>query len=251
MLEKFLQEIGLSEKESVVYLHLLKVDSDSIINIAKATGVNRTTVYPILEQLLKKEFVEEVKENEKSKYRAFPPDRIESYLQEQKIKIEEHSRIANDVIPQLKGLMREGGQRPIIEYFEGRDAIAKASKNYYESTDEGGEVYMIYPRDEIENFFSAKELTTARDIRIAKKVSARSIYTYTKGHYLPDSKDNTANRFKVDEKEYPISSDISVYSDRIRIHVLGKKLGTIYIKDKNTAETLKTLFKLAFKGLEK
>ena len=44
MLEKFLQEIGLSEKEAAIYLHLLKVDSDSIANISKATNINRTTV---------------------------------------------------------------------------------------------------------------------------------------------------------------------------------------------------------------
>ena len=84
MLEKFLQEIGLSEKESVIYLHLLKVDSESIINISKATDINRTTVYPILDQLIQKGFVDELIENEKSLYKAHSPDRIESYLAERK-----------------------------------------------------------------------------------------------------------------------------------------------------------------------
>ena len=208
MLEKFLQEIGLSEKESIVYIHLLKVDSQSIADIAKATDINRTTVYPILDQLIKKEFVEETKENEKSLYQAHTPDRIESFLQEQKIKIEEQVHIANDMIPQLKGLMREGGQRPIIEYHEGREAITKASKNYYESTDAEGEVFLLYPRDAIENLFSKSEREFAKDLRVKKNIRAKSIYTYTKGDYKPDE---TGRRYRIDEKEYPVSCDIGVY----------------------------------------
>jgi len=248
MLEKFLQEIGLSEKEATIYLHLLKVDFDSIANIAKTTGINRTTVYPILAQLIDKEFVEEVKENDKSTYRAYAPDRIESYLQEQKIKIEEHVHIASDMIPQLKGIMREGGQRPIIEYYEGRDAIRKASINYYESNDAGGEVYLIYPRDEVEILFSDKERTSAKELRLKKNVTAHAIYTYSKGDYVSDK---TGNSYRVNSKDFPIKSDISVYADRIRIHNLGDKLGTIFIRNKDIADTLRTLFKLAFKGLEK
>ena len=248
MLEKFLQEIGLSEKEAAVYLYLLKVDSDNIANIAKATDINRTTVYPILDTLMRKEFVEELKENEKSLFQARTPDRIESFIQEQKIKLEEQSHVAKDIIPQLKGIMREGGQRPIIEYYEGRDAIKKASKNYYENTDTGGEVYLIYPRDEVETLFSEKERQIAKELRLSKNVRSRSIYTYTKGEYKPDT---TGDRFRVDEKEFPIKSDISVYADRVRIHILGEKLGTIYIKSKDVADTIQTLFKLAFKGLEK
>ena len=248
MLEKFLQEIGLSEKESTIYLHLLKVDSDSIANIAKTTNVNRTTVYPILDQLAQKGFVEEIVENEKSLYRAHAPDRIESFLQEQKIKIEEQVHIATDMIPQLKGIMREGGQRPIIEYYEGRDAIRKASLNYYDSDDEGGEVYLMYPRDEVETLFSDKERASAKELRLKKNVTAHAIYTYSKGDY---SSNKTGNSYRVDSKDFPIKSDISVYADKIRIHNLGDKLGTVFIRNKDIADTLRSLFKLAFKGLEK
>lgn len=248
MLDKFLQEIGLSEKEASIYLHLLKVDQDSVADIAKATKVNRTTVYPVLQQLMEKEFVIENHEGGKTFYRARTPDRIESFLQEQKLKIEEQTKVAKDMIPQLKGIAREEGQRPIIEYFEGRDAIMKASKNYYTDADEGGDVYLIYPRDEVEALFSEKERQLARELRLKKNIRSKSIYTYKNGEYNPD---NTGDRFKVDEKEFPINSDISVYGDRVRIHILGEKLGTVYIKSKDVAETIRTLFKLAIKGLQK
>lgn len=90
-MKDFLEKIGLSEKEAATYLYLLKVDNDSVADIAKHTNINRTTVYPVLQQLMQKEFVEELKEKGKIVYRARTPDRIESYLQEQKIKIEEQT----------------------------------------------------------------------------------------------------------------------------------------------------------------
>lgn len=249
MLEKFLQEIGLSEKESLIYIHLLKVDQASIADIAKDTKINRTTVYPVLDTLMTKGFVEEANENGKVFYQARTPDRIESFLEEQKVKLEEQENTAKDMIPRLKGIMREKGQRPIIEYYEGREAIMNASKNFYEGETEGGDVYIIFPRDEIENLFSEKERQSAKERRVKKNVSTKTIYTYTKGDYV--SPDNPGKRYRIDPKEFPISSDIAVYGDKVRIYILGEKLGTVYIKSKDVADTLRSLFKLAFKGLEK
>ena len=247
-MKDFLEKIGLSEKEALVYLYLLKVENDSVADIAKHTKINRTTIYPVLQQLIHKEFVEEVQENGKAIYRARTPDRIESYLQEQKIKIEEQTHEAKDIIPQMKGVMRQDGQRPLIEYYDGREAILQSSKNFFADIKKDDEVYMIYPRDEVENLFTDKERKLLKDLRVNKEVRSKSIYTYTKGNYNPD---NTGDRFHIDKHLFPVSSDISVYGDKVRMHTLGEKLGTISIINKEIAETLRTLFKLAIKGLNK
>lgn len=248
MLEKFLQEIGLSEKESLIYIHLLKVDQGSIADIAKDTKINRTTVYPVLDTLIKKEFVEEIKENGKVFYQARTPDRIESYLQEQKVKLEEQEHTAKDIVPRLKGIMKLGGQRPVIEYGEGREAILKAVKNYYAVGETDGEVYMIYPRDRVEEIFTEKERSLLRELRISKNIKSISIYNYSKGEY---NVTDTGNRFRVDEKEYPITAEINIFNDRVRIQTLGETLSSINITSKDFAETLQTLFKLAIQGLKK
>ena len=54
MLEKYLQEIGLSDKEAGVYLALLATDNSSVIELAGKTKIKRPTVYVILESLAKK-----------------------------------------------------------------------------------------------------------------------------------------------------------------------------------------------------
>ena len=59
------------------------------------------------------------------------------------------------------------------------------------------------------------------------------------------------DRVKIDSNKYPISCDISIYKDRVRISILGKRLSGIFIRSKDFAETLKSLFKLAFDNLNK
>ena len=81
-----------------------------------------------------------------------------------------------------------------------------------------------------------------------KGVKNIAIYSYSKKE-IPS--DTTSDRFQVDQNEYPIKSDISVYGDNVRIHTLGKKLSSIYIKNSDFAETLRTIFKLALNCLKK
>ena len=107
---------------------------------------------------------------------------------------------------------------------------------------------MMYPRDLIEETFSPQELKTAAAARINKGVKNIAIYSYSKKE-IPS--DTTSDRFQVDQNEYPIKSDISVYGDNVRIHTLGKKLSSIYIKNSDFAETLRTIFKLALNCLKK
>ena len=69
-LPKILQGIGLSEKESRVYLELLSLKEALHSQISRKAGVKRPTTYLILEQLAKKGLVSQVK---KGRYVYFQP----------------------------------------------------------------------------------------------------------------------------------------------------------------------------------
>src|ERR1700692_203110 len=101
MLEKYLQEIGLNEKEAAVYLALLSVDSSSVLDLAKKTKIKRPTVYVVLETLSKKGLVSETTVGNKTHYQAEPPERLETFVERQKVVLEEHSKRLIDIIPQI------------------------------------------------------------------------------------------------------------------------------------------------------
>jgi sugar-specific transcriptional regulator TrmB len=248
MLDKYLQEIGLNEKEAAVYLMLIQVDDASVIDIAKKTEINRTTVYIVLESLEKKGLVSETTAGKKTHYHAEPPERLETYVQRQKVILDEHSKRLVDIIPQLKSVQRETGVKPIVKLYEGKEGIISLNEDLYENNDQGGTAYLIYSSDLLDSVFSKEDRAKYKKVRLEKGVKTKVLYNSSKGD-IPS--DQTGDRVKIDEKKYPVTCDISVYKDRVRIGILGKKLSGIFIKSQDLADTLRSLFNFALDSIKK
>lgn len=239
MFEQFLEEIGLSEKEAKIYLALLQVDRDTIPDLAKKTEINRTTVYPVLESLQKKGLVSEVHEGKKVSYVAAPPERLETYVERQRVLFEEKSKRLKDVIPQIKSIQRESGERPVVKYFEGRDGAISAYEEFYSfdpNKEETG--YFIFNRDLLQSTFTQEEIAKFLKIRIGKEVIPVSVYNFSEGEY---SFTTPGMRVRIDEKKFPIHCDISIIEDRIVVTNLGEKVSAFLVQSKDLAETLKSL----------
>lgn len=247
MLEKYLEELGLSDKEAAVYLALLQFDSASPAQITEKTKLNRSTVYVVLEALEKKGLASEVDSGKKIHYQAAAPERLETYVEQQQLKLEEVGRRLKDIIPQIKSVARESGERPIVKFLDGKDAALKNNLDFFESYDQKGTAYFFFNRDLIEEIFTPKELEAVQKIRPRKTIRGKSIYVSSRTT-LPTNE--LTERKKVDKGEYPVTCDMSIYEDRVQIVTLGKSVSTIYIKSKDVAETLKSLFRLAFDNLK-
>lgn len=246
MFEKYLQEIGLNEKEASIYIALLQVDNASVIEIANKTKINRSTTYVVLEGLVKKGLVSEVSIGKKTHYRAEAPERLETFVEGQKILLEERSKKLKDIIPQIKGIQRAGGERPVVKYFEGHESALGSHILFFNTQDKEGVGYFLFNRDLIEEVFSPDEVSSVQKIRPGKNIKAQSIYTSTKTEL---SSNELSERIKIDGDKYPLYCDISIYEDRMQIITMGKSVATILIQSKDVAETFKSLFRLAFDNI--
>lgn len=249
MFEKYLEDLGLSEKEAKVYLSLLQVDNDSVLDLAEKTKINRTTIYPVLESLSKKGLISEVKVDKKVRFQAEPPERLETYVERQKIVLEEHAKRLKDMIPQLKSVQRETGERPVVKLYEGKEGILSMTEDLFSGDEKGGVMYMLYPKDLLEEIFKDHETNKFKKFRLDKKIQGQSIYTYSKG--AVDSTSNNGNRVRIDSEKYPILCDITVYNSKVRIAILGETLSGVVIQSKDVAQTFVSLFKLAFAQAKK
>jgi sugar-specific transcriptional regulator TrmB len=250
VLEKYLQEIGLADKEASVYLSLLQVDNASVLDIAKKTKINRTTIYFVLESLEKKGLVSEIQQGKKTYFAAEPPERLETYIERQKTVLDEHSRRLKDMLPEIKAVQRELGERPVVKYFEGKEGAYNSSHFFFadvKGKTNNGDGYFVFNRDLIEDVFTEREIADTQKIRPSKQIKGKSIYVYSKGN-LPSNE--ITERKKLDGERYPIRCDVSVYGDRVQFVTLGKKVSSIFIQSRDVADTMKTLFKLAFESLK-
>lgn len=245
MLDKYLQEIGLSDKEATIYLALLQVESASVLDLSKKTSIKRPTVYVILESLARKGLVSETTVGKKTQYQAEPPERLETFVERQKVVLEDRARILKDMLPQIKSIQRESGERPVVKYFEGRDGIVSSMEELFSGkiNTDGEPIYFIYPKGVVADVFTPEEQKRYIKMRQDRKIWSKAIYTWDEGKFVDES---TGDRIKVDGKKYPIKCDISIYKDMVRISILGKKLSAIFVKNTDFAETMKSLFKIVF-----
>ncbi len=243
MLRQYLQNIGLGEKEAAVYLSLLEEESASVVKLAQKTKINRTTIYLILEALMKKGLASKTQKDKKAQYLAEPPERLKTYLEREKVKLNERSQQLKDVIPQLKSLQREKEDRPIVKYFEGKEGIISSMTELFNLAEKSSDntMRMIYPRDLVEEKIPPEEIDRLQQHRTNKKVKVKSIYTSEKKE-IPSNRN--ADRHKIDHTKYPIKCDISVYGDITKINTLGDKLSGISIINPDVADTIKSLLDL-------
>ena len=122
-LEKTLAEFGLNKSKALVYLSLLKIGSGSALEIAKDSGLLRTTVHEILQQLVSLGLISFVEKARGKIYFAEDPSKIKSIIKEKE-------KLLDSVLPELKSLFSGSIIRPKVKVFEGLSGI----KTVFEDT---------------------------------------------------------------------------------------------------------------------
>lgn len=243
MFEKYLKDIGLSDKEAAVYLALLSFDKALVTEIAEKATIKRPTAYVILESLQKKGLVSESNIGKKTFYIAEPPEKLGLFVERQIHLLEENKKGLDIIVPQLKGIQREQGEKPMVQFFDGKEGVLSSNDDTFIKIIPDEPVYIVYPLDLVKDIFDDKETSRLKDRRISRGIKSRSIYT---SKNIDKPSDEMGERLKINSEKYPLSSDITVYGDQVRISILGKRPSGILIKSKEFADTLKSLIKYIF-----
>lgn len=242
MLEKELQNAGLSEREAKVYMACLDLGEASVAKIAKKTGIKRTTTYLLIESLQEKGLIGLSKKGKKTLYSAEDPRKILEKMEQRKDAIKK-------ILPELLSMANITNIKPRIRYFEEKRAVE--------------EVYLdtlFYPDQEIVSWFPASLAQADKSFfndfyinkRLEKKIWMRAI--------APDTPD-MREYFKRDEKELRQTRLITqdVFNIEVGIVLYGKsKVGIVsyneemglIIESPKIYRSLKNIFELAWSSLK-
>jgi hypothetical protein len=157
--------------------------------------------------------------------------------------LQENKKSLDIVIPQLKGIQREQGEKPLVQFFDGKEGVLSSNYDTFVKKIDDEPVYIIYSKDLVKDVFSTKEAEEMRNRRISMGIKSKAVYNSKDGERPSDS---TGDRIKIDNSKYPITSDITIYGDHIKIAVFGNRISGISIKSKEFADTLKSLIKFIF-----
>lgn len=102
MIESLLTQLGFSEKETQVYLTVLRSGKISPSNVAKLTKINRTTVYSIAKDLQEKGVIQEDLGKSQRYLVAIPPEEWNKILvRKEEKKLAERKGLISDAVQEL------------------------------------------------------------------------------------------------------------------------------------------------------
>jgi sugar-specific transcriptional regulator TrmB len=130
-LAKALSQLALTEKEIAVYVALLAVKQASVQELARATGINRVSIYAALEELKGKGLLAESRRGKRKSYAAEDPESLVKLLDERKAAVEKDADLLQGfVLPMLKAINVRQENKPQIKFFEGADGINRVFDEY-------------------------------------------------------------------------------------------------------------------------
>lgn len=233
-----LQQFGLNQKQAQVYLGLLELGTATVIEVAKKTGIKRTTVYDVLVELEKKGLIAQSKKGKRRIFLAQEPERLEKILEEKKSKLQE-------LLPALKSLINTAGTKPVIRYFEGIEGIKEV---YRDTLKYQGELVAFVTENIIAKLgqdfayeYKEKRKKALITVRVIGPDSPEIVeYKKTDQHDLKETR-------LVPKDQFPFSIEMNLYGNKVAFMSFNEQLGLI-VESNEIANNVKFLFELAWKG---
>ena len=234
-----LENLGLTEAESKVYLTLLRKGSSLAGVITKETGIHRRTIYDILYRLRAKGLVSNILINNKRYFEASNPERLVELLKEKEESIKK-------ALPELKGLYRTIKEKKEVVFFKGKQAIKTV---FDDQLKEGKEILFIgkgVKVDEIVRFYFSKFDTA----RLEKNIGIKMIFDAgSKNIKNIKTIPLAETKFIKNWNESPMSAYI--YGNNVALVVWTDEPNAVLIRQKEYADGFRNYFNFLWNIAEK
>ncbi|MEX2052331.1 MAG: helix-turn-helix domain-containing protein [Candidatus Paceibacterota bacterium] len=233
---------GLSENESKVFLVLLMLGKGTVTQITRKAGLNRTTGYDILDNLVAKGLASISGKEPKQEYLAESPDKMVYILEKEINEKNKQLKKIKNILPEMKSLHNVAG-RPKVRFYEGIEGL----KDVYEDT--------LTSTEPIRAYASVGDMHTGLPgyfpgyykRRASKGISIRAIIPDTEAGVERKSVDSKEMRETalVPKETFLFSPEINIYDDKVMIASWKEKLGII-IESHEIADAMKKVYELAW-----
>lgn len=235
-----LQNLGLSEKAVQIYLATLALGTASVQDIAKKSGLKRPTVYVHLEELERHGLISKFPLGKKEYLKASDPKKLEARAESQLSEIRK-------IIPDLLGMQNTVAGKPQVTVLEGRRALNEV----YDEICQANQIRFWSDLKEVESHFAQTFIKIAEAVN-TNEIKCREIIDDTK-EARASSKRYAVTAGKTYSSRVStlpgIKNDNAIYGDTVamfRIH--QNNLFVILIKEPTIAETMRTMFDMAWES---
>lgn len=239
----YLQDFGLTDKEIVVYVSLLKSGPSSIMNIARRTGIKRSTCHNYVEELIAKGLVSQTNYGERRMVVAEDPEKLKFLLEQRKWDVKKLEKNMPDVLQSIYGLIPNAKENSSVDvkYYVGKDGTQLIYKEAFASAELRSYVNLGMMSETFpENAHFFKDISS----KVKNQVVLEIVDNSEKTAKLVEDFVQTKNfKFKVaDPSLNLVSMDILIYDGKVAmVNVSDTIKGTI-IDNKEYYENMKSMF---------
>lgn len=225
--------LGMTEKQTRVYLASLELGGGTMQSIARKSGLNRTTIYTFIDEMKEAGFMQETRSARRRIYTAVDPRTLLS-VQKNKLSGLEH------MLPELMAIRNEARGKPRVTFFEGRKGVEEV---YEDMLHDRAEILSYEDMDNLKSGLAPSFFASFPKERVRRDIPLRSISCDT-SFAREFSKRNRGllreTRF-VPLKE--LRTDISIYGDKVALMDLrGDPQTCVLIENRNIAESMRSIW---------
>ena len=242
ILNKTLEQFGLSSAEASVYLATLELGSASVLEIAKKAEIKRPTTYLILDTLIEKGLASRLPKENKTFYVAENPEKLINVLKEKEKSIQ-------NILPILKALYNIDKARPQLRFYEGRDGVAEVYKMIHKSKTEilfYGSIKQLLK--EFPESFVTPEYIEKHKMKV-REIITRDIVDLDYARRVIKKK-NPYHQMKALTKDLNIMTDNAIFENKIAIFSIKKDFFAVVIESADIANSYRAMFELAWRAAE-
>lgn len=240
MHEEILRKIGLTDGETKVYLALLESGPSTVGPIVKKSGVAYSNIYEVLQRLAEKGLVSYVIKQKTKHFQAYDPEKLMDYIKRQESEIEKEKAELNKILPALKKISEEAGEKLEAEVYVGMKGVFSAFEKMEKDYKSGEDYFFLYNHEPgimgmTDNFFTKLD-------PVNRKVGLKM-----KGISQPDYRKSKFVRYvrKYLEMRYidiPLPANVDMHKDKLLFVSWSAKPVAFIIHSVDMAEKFRAYF---------
>lgn len=227
-----LKSIGLTEKESEIYKATLELGNGSVIDIAKQSGIPKSTVAEVLDKLVKADYLKKYIKNNKGRYTVSDPSLIMNKLRNQQ-------DIFSSVLPEIIAMYNKGADKPRVQFYEGVWGVKKLLN---EILDEAKSLKGFSSPEEV--FAGIPEIISDFvNERVKRKIPIQLIFTDSKmARERHGLRDKVLRESKIINIGKQFTSTIWIWENKVAIISHKDNYISLLIESEEISQTLLILF---------
>jgi sugar-specific transcriptional regulator TrmB len=241
IIDKKIQELGLTDKETKVYVALLELGQATAQQLAIKSGVNRATTYVMLESLMNRGLISTIEKEKKTFFIIEEPFALLKHLQDEREQMDDQISKAKQLIPELQLMYNLTRERSSVRLFEGKESVRIIQNEIARSKSKTFK--QITNISLALDYFPSKDDDHRKKLLKKKTWEVQSIVAYNPAQPLPhlDMWPKEKRRY-ISESKVPIYADIAFYDGKVSILSIKDQIVGVTIENESIYKTMESLF---------